>query len=152
MSRPFALRHRSTRALRVAVLCLVLLPLPALALPTFDDVRGQWQSSDWVLLARVRCSGVDWRGAAAAAWANLWNTRMPGAGCTAFAIWRAKCGASCGEFSLRPSNEGSSAAMGGRAKAICTKASRFVQFPAALVAFAPFMSRRIRHARVATFT
>ncbi|WP_233271827.1 penicillin-binding protein 1C [Paraburkholderia acidiphila] len=104
----------------VAALCLVLLPLPAFALPTFDDVRGQWQSSDWVLLARdgtplqrtrvehtarrgdwvaladvspalreaivvsedkrfYEHSGVDWRGAAAAAWANLWNTRTRGA-------------------------------------------------------------------------
>ncbi|WP_321909403.1 penicillin-binding protein 1C [Paraburkholderia sp. J11-2] len=120
MSRPVALRHRCTRALGVATLCLVLLPLPAFALPTFDDVRGQWQSSDWVLLAcdgtplqRTRVehtarrgdwvaladvspalreaivvsedkrfyehSGVDWRGAAAAAWANLWNTRTRGA-------------------------------------------------------------------------
>ena len=120
MSRPFARRHRFARAPGVAVLCLVLLPLPAFALPTFDDVRSQWQSSDWVLLARdgtplqrarvehtarrgdwvaladaspalreaivvsedkrfYEHSGVDWRGAAAAAWANLWNTRTRGA-------------------------------------------------------------------------
>ncbi|WP_321962377.1 penicillin-binding protein 1C [Paraburkholderia sp. J7] len=120
MSRLVALRHRCTWALGVATLCLVLLPLPAFALPTFDDVRGQWQSSDWVLLARdgtplqrtrvehtarrgdwvaladvspalreaivvsedkrfYEHSGVDWRGAAAAAWANLWNTRTRGA-------------------------------------------------------------------------
>jgi penicillin-binding protein 1C len=103
-----------------AVLCVALTPLPALALPTFDDVHSQWQSSDWVLLARdgtplqrtrvehtarrgdwvaltdvspalreaivvsedkrfYEHSGVDWRGAAAAAWANLWNTRTRGA-------------------------------------------------------------------------
>ncbi|WP_322030481.1 penicillin-binding protein 1C [Paraburkholderia sp. J76] len=96
------------------------MPLPAFALPAFDDVRGQWQSSDWVLLARdgtplqrtrvehsarrgdwialadvspalreaivvsedkrfYEHSGVDWRGAAAAAWGNLWNTRTRGA-------------------------------------------------------------------------
>src|SRR5258708_1370575 len=93
---------------------------PAHALPTFDDVRSGWRSSDWVLpgrdgepLQRTRIdaterrgdwvalqdvspalreaivvsedkrfyehSGVDWRGAAAAAWANLWNTRTRGA-------------------------------------------------------------------------
>ncbi|MEX3840018.1 penicillin-binding protein 1C [Paraburkholderia sp. BR10882] len=101
-------------------MCFVLVPLPALALPTFDDVRGQWKSSDWVLLARdgtplqrtrvehaarrgdwvaladvspalreaivvsedkrfYEHSGVDWRGATAAAWANLWSTRTRGA-------------------------------------------------------------------------
>ncbi|HKT94737.1 MAG TPA: transglycosylase domain-containing protein, partial [Paraburkholderia sp.] len=120
MSRPFALLHRFARAPGVAVLCFVLLPLPAFALPAFDDVHSQWQSSDWVLLARdgtplqrtrvehtarrgdwvaladvspalreaivvsedkrfYEHSGVDWRGAAAAAWANLWNTRTRGA-------------------------------------------------------------------------
>ncbi|MEX3978116.1 penicillin-binding protein 1C [Paraburkholderia sp. EG287A] len=120
MSGPYALRHRAAGALGVAALCLVLLPLPAFALPTFDDVRGQWQSSDWVLLARdgtplqrtrvehtarrgdwvaladvspalreaivvsedkrfYEHSGVDWRGATAAAWANLWSTRTRGA-------------------------------------------------------------------------
>jgi penicillin-binding protein 1C len=82
------------------------------ALPSFDEVRSGWRSSDWVLLARdgeplqrtridtterrgdwvalqdvspalreaivvsedkrfYEHSGVDWRGAAAAAWANL---------------------------------------------------------------------------------
>jgi penicillin-binding protein 1C len=90
------------------------------ALPSFDEVRANWRSSDWVLLGRdgetlqrVRIDasarrgdwvalqdvspalreailvsedkrfyehgGVDWRGAAAAAWANLWNTRTRGA-------------------------------------------------------------------------
>ncbi|MFP6560055.1 penicillin-binding protein 1C [Paraburkholderia sp. B3] len=103
-----------------AVLSIALLPVPALALPSYDDVRAQWRSSDWVLLARdgtplqhtrvertarrgdwvaladvspalrdaivvsedkrfYEHSGVDWRGAAAAAWANLWNTRTRGA-------------------------------------------------------------------------
>src|SRR5258708_8302862 len=93
---------------------------PAHALPTFDEVRSGWRSSDWVLLARngeplqrtridaterrgdwvalqdvspalreaivvsedkrfYEHSGVDWQGAAAAAWANLWNTRTRGA-------------------------------------------------------------------------
>lgn len=102
------------------VACMAAMPLTALALPAFDDVRTQWQSSDWVLLARDGTplqrtrvehtarrgdwvaladvspalreaivvsedkrfydhSGVDWRGAAAAAWANLWNTRTRGA-------------------------------------------------------------------------
>ncbi|WP_051481305.1 penicillin-binding protein 1C [Paraburkholderia nodosa] len=120
MSVSYALRQRAAGALGVAVLCLVLLPLPAFALPTFDDVRGQWKSSDWVLLARdgtplqrtrvehtarrgdwialadvspalreaivvsedkrfYEHSGVDWRGATAAAWANLWSTRTRGA-------------------------------------------------------------------------
>ena len=103
-------------------LCILLLaePLAAHALPTFDDVRTQWRSSDWLLLSRdgvplqrtridkterrgdwvaladvspalreaivvsedkrfYEHSGVDWRGAAAAAWANLWNTRTRGA-------------------------------------------------------------------------
>ncbi|RAR68052.1 penicillin-binding protein 1C [Paraburkholderia unamae] len=110
--------HRA--ALPAVALCVALLPLAAFALPTFDDVRGEWQSSDWVLLARdgtplqrtrvehtarrgdwvaladvspalreaivvsedkrfYEHSGVDWRGAAAAAWANLWNTRTRGA-------------------------------------------------------------------------
>jgi penicillin-binding protein 1C len=90
------------------------------ALPTFDQVRAQWRSSDWLLLSRegvplqrtridkqarrgewvaladvspalreaivvsedkrfYEHSGVDWHGAAAAAWANLWNTRTRGA-------------------------------------------------------------------------
>ena len=103
--------------------CLVIgcvLSAAVHAWPTFDEVRGNWRSSDWVLLARdgepvqrVRVdktarrgdwvaladvspalreaivvsedkrfyehSGVDWRGAAAAAWGNLWNTRTRGA-------------------------------------------------------------------------
>src|SRR5690348_12756879 len=90
------------------------------ASPSFDEVRANWRSSDWVLLsrdgepvARTRIdknarrgdwvaladvspalreaivvsedkrfyehAGVDWRGAAAAAWGNLWNTRTRGA-------------------------------------------------------------------------
>ncbi|ACC70130.1 penicillin-binding protein 1C [Paraburkholderia phymatum] len=104
------------------VLCILWVgePLAAHALPTFDDVRTQWRSSDWLLLSRdgvplqrtridrterrgdwvaladvspalreaivvsedkrfYEHSGVDWRGAAAAAWANLWNTRTRGA-------------------------------------------------------------------------
>ncbi|MFC0694621.1 penicillin-binding protein 1C [Paraburkholderia humisilvae] len=107
---------------RAAVVCATLLtvPLCAHALPTFDDVRTQWHSSDWLLLSRdgeplqrtridlaerrgewvaladvspalreaivvsedkrfYAHSGVDWRGAAAAAWGNLWNTRTRGA-------------------------------------------------------------------------
>jgi penicillin-binding protein 1C len=103
-------------------LCVLLMgePIAAHALPTFDDVRTQWRSSDWLLLSRdgvplqrtridrterrgdwvaladvspalreaivvsedkrfYEHSGVDWRGAAAAAWANLWNTRTRGA-------------------------------------------------------------------------
>ena len=103
-------------------LCVTLIaaPLAAHALPSFDDVRTQWHSSDWLLLSRDGVplqrtridkterrgdwvaladvspalreaivvsedkrfydhSGVDWRGAAAAAWANLWNTRTRGA-------------------------------------------------------------------------
>jgi penicillin-binding protein 1C len=105
-----------------AVVCatLLALPLAAHALPTFDEVRTQWRSSDWLLLARdgqplqrtridrterrgewvalddispalreaivvsedkrfYAHSGVDWCGAAAAAWGNLWNTRTRGA-------------------------------------------------------------------------
>jgi penicillin-binding protein 1C len=120
MTQPTRFRRRTTRALGAVALCAALLPLPALALPGFDDVHNQWQSSDWVLLARdgtplqrtrvehtarrgdwvaladvssalreaivvsedkrfYEHSGVDWRGAAAAAWANLWNTRTRGA-------------------------------------------------------------------------
>jgi penicillin-binding protein 1C len=103
--------------------CLVIgcvLATAAHAWPSFDAVRADWRSSDWVLLSRdgeplqhVRVdkrerrgdwvaladvspalreaivvsedkrfyehSGVDWRGAAAAAWANLWNTKTRGA-------------------------------------------------------------------------
>ncbi|MGG1947832.1 penicillin-binding protein 1C [Trinickia sp. NRRL B-1857] len=105
-----------------AVLCGVLIALApyAQALPSFAQVRAQWRSSDWLLLARdgepiertridkkerrgdwvaladvspalreaivvsedkrfYEHSGVDWHGAAAAAWANLWNTRTRGA-------------------------------------------------------------------------
>jgi penicillin-binding protein 1C len=103
----------------LALVCCVLAS-SANALPTFDEVRSGWRSSDWVLLARdgeplqrtridtterrgdwvelqdvspalreaivvsedkrfYEHSGVDWRGAAAAAWANLWNTRTRGA-------------------------------------------------------------------------
>ncbi len=102
------------------VLLGCVLANPAHALPSFDDVRSGWRSSDWVLLARdgeplqrtridtterrgdwvalqdvspalreaivvsedkrfYEHSGVDWRGAAAAAWGNLWNTRTRGA-------------------------------------------------------------------------
>ncbi|QGZ63513.1 penicillin-binding protein 1C [Paraburkholderia acidisoli] len=105
---------------RLIAVGVMAMPLTALALPTFDTVRAQWQSSDWVLLARdgtplqrtriertarrgdwvaladvspalreaivvsedkrfYEHSGVDWRGAAGAAWANLWNTRTRGA-------------------------------------------------------------------------
>lgn len=97
-----------------------MLASSAYALPSFDEVRSGWRSSDWVLLGRdgeplqrtrndtserrgdwvalqdvspalreaivvsedkrfYEHSGVDWRGAAAAAWANLWNTRTRGA-------------------------------------------------------------------------
>ncbi|MEA3103505.1 penicillin-binding protein 1C [Caballeronia mineralivorans] len=107
------------RAALVLVGCVVFVN-PAHALPTFDEVRSGWRSSDWVLLARdgeplqrtridtterrgdwvalqdvspalreaivvsedkrfYEHSGVDWRGAAAAAWANLRNTRTRGA-------------------------------------------------------------------------
>lgn len=105
-----------------AVLCALLIAAApcAHALPTFEQVRTQWRSSDWLLLSRdgvplertrvdkkarrgdwvaladvspalreaivmsedkrfYEHSGVDWHGAAAAAWANLWNTRTRGA-------------------------------------------------------------------------
>jgi penicillin-binding protein 1C len=105
-----------------AILALLgcLLASPVHALPSYDEVRSGWRSSDWVLLGRdneplqrtridtnerrgdwvalrdvspalreaivvsedkrfYAHSGVDWRGAAAAAWANLWNTRTRGA-------------------------------------------------------------------------
>lgn len=104
------------------LLCALLAAAPcaAAALPSFDDVRAQWRSSDWLLLSRdgtvlqrtridprerrgdwvsladvspalreaivvsedkrfYEHSGVDWHGAAAAAWGNLWNTRTRGA-------------------------------------------------------------------------
>jgi penicillin-binding protein 1C len=106
----------------VAAVCVLSCALPgaAHAMPSFDAVRANWRSSDWVLLARdgealqrVRIDntarrgdwvalqdvspalrdailvsedkgfyehgGVDWQGAAAAAWANLWNTKTRGA-------------------------------------------------------------------------
>ena len=104
----------------VASVASVVYASPANALPSFDEVRASWRSSDWVLLARngeplqrtridaterrgdwvalqdvspalreaivvsedkrfYEHSGVDWQGAAAAAWANLWNTRTRGA-------------------------------------------------------------------------
>src|SRR5579875_1327345 len=97
-----------------------MLSAAALAAPSFDEVRANWRSSDWLLLDRngetlqrtridvsarrgdwvaladvspalreaivvsedkrfYEHAGVDWRGAAAAAWANLWNTRTRGA-------------------------------------------------------------------------
>jgi penicillin-binding protein 1C len=108
------------RVLQLAAFCAAWVPLCALALPGYDDVRSHWRSSDWILLARdgtplqrtrierterrgewvalavvspslreaivvsedkrfYEHSGVDWRGTAAAAWANLWNTRTRGA-------------------------------------------------------------------------
>lgn len=104
----------------VLAACVAALPLAASAFPSFDEVREQWRSSDWLLLARdgtvlqrtrvdaqerrgewvtladvspalreaivvsedkrfYEHSGVDWHGAAAAAWGNLWNTRTRGA-------------------------------------------------------------------------
>lgn len=113
---------RSMRMLRT-LLCSLLIAgaaPQAQASPTFDQVRAQWRSSDWLLLSRdgvplqrtridkqerrgewvaladvspalreaivvsedkrfYAHSGVDWHGAAAAAWANLWNTRTRGA-------------------------------------------------------------------------
>jgi penicillin-binding protein 1C len=120
--RAVAVRAKLRRALlRIgAAAACALLPLSALALPTFDTVKRDWRSSDWALLARdgeplermrvdrrerrgdwvaladispalrqaivvsedkrfYAHSGVDWRGAAAAAWGNLWNTRTRGA-------------------------------------------------------------------------
>ncbi|MFM0325891.1 penicillin-binding protein 1C [Caballeronia glebae] len=106
------------RAAACVIACVV--SATAHAQPSFDDVRANWRSSDWVLLsregeplARTRVdkharrgdwialadvspalreaivvsedkrfyehAGVDWRGAAAAAWGNLWNTRTRGA-------------------------------------------------------------------------
>ncbi|MEM5342587.1 penicillin-binding protein 1C [Paraburkholderia azotifigens] len=122
MNGPSTLKRRWPRAFVRIALCVLLIgePLAAHALPTFDDVRTQWRSSDWLLLSRdgvplqrtridrterrgdwvaladvspalreaivvsedrrfYEHSGVDWRGAAAAAWANLWNTRTRGA-------------------------------------------------------------------------
>jgi penicillin-binding protein 1C len=113
---------QSVRMLRT-LLCGLLIAgaaPQAQASPTFDQVRAQWRSSDWLLLSRdgvplqrtridkqerrgdwvaladvspalreaivvsedkrfYAHSGVDWHGAAAAAWANLWNTRTRGA-------------------------------------------------------------------------
>jgi penicillin-binding protein 1C len=106
------------RTLVCVSLCAV--SFSACALPSFDEVRAGWHSSDWTLLARdgeplqrtridqterrgdwvaladvspalrqaivvsedkrfYEHSGVDWRGAAGAAWGNLWNTRTRGA-------------------------------------------------------------------------
>ncbi|GAB5099776.1 penicillin-binding protein 1C [Caballeronia sp. HLA56] len=106
------------RALCFLIGCVVA--TAACASPSFDEVRANWSSSDWVLLSRdgeplqrtrvdtharrgdwvaladvspalreaivvsedkrfYDHAGVDWRGAAAAAWANLWNTRTRGA-------------------------------------------------------------------------
>ncbi|MBI0329735.1 penicillin-binding protein 1C [Burkholderia plantarii] len=100
-------------------LCLGTATL-ACAVPSYDAVRRDWRSSDWILLARdgtplqrtriddgerrgdwvaladvspalreaivvsedkrfYAHSGVDWRGIAGAAWANLWNARTRGA-------------------------------------------------------------------------
>jgi penicillin-binding protein 1C len=110
---------RSVRAILVTLLIAGTAP-QAQALPSFDQVRAHWRSSDWLLLSRegvplqrtridkqerrgdwvgladvspalreaivvsedkrfYEHSGVDWHGAAAAAWANLWNTRTRGA-------------------------------------------------------------------------
>ncbi|WP_374192463.1 penicillin-binding protein 1C [Trinickia acidisoli] len=113
--------RRSAAKVRGMLCALLLVTAPyAHALPTFEQVRGAWRSSDWVLLSRdgvplertrvdnkerrgdwvaltdvspalreaivmsedkrfYEHSGVDWHGAAAAAWANLWNTRTRGA-------------------------------------------------------------------------
>lgn len=114
--------NRAGISICIRALCAALLamPLAAHAFPTFDQVRTQWRSSDWLLLSRngvllertrvdnterrgewvtltdispalreaivvsedkrfYEHSGVDWRGAAAAAWGNLWNTRTRGA-------------------------------------------------------------------------
>ncbi|HTR09112.1 MAG TPA: penicillin-binding protein 1C [Paraburkholderia sp.] len=122
MKRPTAPRRaRGAAVLLTATVAFGLaLPSPAFALPSFDEVRTQWRSSDWLLLAsdgevieRTRVdrserrgewvaladvspalreaivvsedkrfyehSGVDWRGAAGAAWGNLWNSRTRGA-------------------------------------------------------------------------
>ncbi|WP_323120402.1 penicillin-binding protein 1C [Burkholderia alba] len=113
-------RRPGAAVLRAVLAACVAAPLAAHAVPSYDDVRGGWRSSDWVLLARdgeplqrVRVdrtarrgdwvaladispalreaivvsedkrfyahSGVDWRGIAGAAWANLWNERTRGA-------------------------------------------------------------------------
>ena len=47
-------RREAARATlrRAAIVILALLPLHALALPTFDTVKSDWRSSDWVLLSR----------------------------------------------------------------------------------------------------
>lgn len=120
-------RDRAAGAVRLllvarAIVCLSLcaVSFSASALPSFDEVRAGWHSSDWTLLSRdgeplqrtridqtgrrgdwvaladvspalrqaivvsedkrfYEHSGVDWRGAAGAAWGNLWNTRTRGA-------------------------------------------------------------------------
>ncbi|WP_116136192.1 penicillin-binding protein 1C [Trinickia diaoshuihuensis] len=113
--------RRGALKLRAVLCTLLVVAAPcAQALPSFAQVRAQWRSSDWLLLARdgeplqrtridkqerrgdwvaladvspalreaivvsedkrfYAHSGVDWHGAAAAAWANLWNTRTRGA-------------------------------------------------------------------------
>ncbi|OWY38711.1 penicillin-binding protein 1C [Xenophilus sp. AP218F] len=99
---------------------LALLAAPALAQPSFQQVKAEWRPSDAVILDRqgrplqrlrvdkqarrldwvsladtspafrhalvmsedkrfYQHSGVDWSGAAAAAWGNLWNNRTRGA-------------------------------------------------------------------------
>jgi penicillin-binding protein 1C len=116
------IRLKACRAalVRPLVVLTLAIPLTAHALPSFETVRSQWRSSDWVLVSRdgvplqrtrideterrgewvaladvspalreaivvsedkrfYEHSGVDWRGAAAAAWGNLWNTRTRGA-------------------------------------------------------------------------
>jgi penicillin-binding protein 1C len=111
-------RIGAARVAACAILCGI--SMGAHALPSFDEVRSNWRSSDWTLLSRdgqpiqrtridetarrgdwvaladvspalreaivvsedkrfYEHSGVDWRGAAGAAWGNLWNTRTRGA-------------------------------------------------------------------------
>ncbi|RDU97638.1 penicillin-binding protein 1C [Trinickia dinghuensis] len=112
---------RGTATVRAVLCALLIAAAPcAHALPSFEQVRAHWRSSDWLLLSRdgvplertrvdktarrgdwvaladvspalreaivmsedkrfYEHSGVDWHGAAAAAWADLWNTRTRGA-------------------------------------------------------------------------
>lgn len=108
------------RCIRMVLATALIWSAPAMALPSFEQVRTDWRSADVVVLdrhgdtvGRVRDdfrarrgdwvaladtspalrtaivlsedrrfyahSGVDWQGVAAAAWANLWNTRTRGA-------------------------------------------------------------------------
>jgi penicillin-binding protein 1C len=108
------------RSIRMVLVTALIWSAPAMALPSFEQVRTDWRSADVVVLdrhgdtvGRVRDdfrarrgdwvaladtspalrtaivlsedrrfyahSGVDWHGVAAAAWANLWNTRTRGA-------------------------------------------------------------------------